>query len=117
MMNRKNIGSTTQHYTLFAEQNKIITLLQEVEVKGSFLNVKVLNDEISSAPPTMLLISNIPPNCELDHLELHLEKSLKMDLEDHFTLTPHLTNSSALVTFKKCLTSQGTSCTCYSVCF
>ena len=76
-------------------------------MKGAVLKVEVLKGEVTDNAPSVLHVSNMPPNLELDHLGLHLEKLLKMELEEHFTLATH-NDTSALVRFKKCLSPQGT---------
>ena len=75
-----------------------------MEVKGAHLIVEKWK-EVTSVP-NVLLISGVPPNCELGHLGLALEKSLHMEMEEHFILSAH-DDLSALITFKKCLSSQG----------
>lgn len=76
-----------------------------MEVKGVHLKVEVWKDEATSAP-NVLLISNVPPNCELGYLGLILEKSLHMEMGDNFILSAN-DDFSALITFKKSLSSQG----------
>ena len=76
-------------------------------MKGAVLKVEVLKGEVTDNVPSVLHVSNMPPNLELDYLGLHLEKLLKMELEEDFTLATH-DDTSALVRFKKCLSPQGT---------
>lgn len=89
---------------LFSELERLLKNLKTVEVKGACLKVEVQKNDVSSE--NELIISNMPPNCELGFLGYLLEQTLPLKMEEQFVLTAR-DDLSASVTFKQQLSSQG----------
>ena len=88
--------------------DRILEGIKNVKNKEQYLKVE-LHQTISEMDSTnlKLLVSNLPPNYDVDHLALVVEKITKMDNITDFDLVMQ-EKSSAIVTFKKKLSKQGT---------